>query len=307
MNGNGARLPKPVGARDYLLMRDHHQTPLQREQARDRRTDIKAWVAVAAITLGFFLVDIVSERTDATYAGEPERWHFLVLFDGSSIIVLMALFPALVWLTHRWPLSLQDWRRTVPLYALASLIWSGLHVAGMVAIRKVLYPAFYGNPYEFNRAGGFWLEMLYEYRKDCLTFILYLAVIYAFRHIADLRREIETARAEARRSSRITLKSGGTTLFLEAHRIDWARAAGNYVEISADGKIHLARITLTALEAQLQAAGAGTVRTHRSWLVNKAHLREVKPTGDGDQMAILSSGDEVPVSRRYREALQAAD
>ncbi|GGD01747.1 hypothetical protein GCM10011342_08500 [Aquisalinus flavus] len=300
-------MPATADPRDYQHMTEQrHHPQLQAEQARDRRTDIWAWVAVVIITLGFFIVDIVSEMTDGTYAGEPGRWQQFVLFDGSSIVVLFALFPVLLWLTRRWPLSLQDWKRIIPIYALASLIWSAIHIAGMVAIRKVLYPLIFEGLYSFNRAGGFWLEMLYEYRKDLLTFTLYLAVIYAFRHMADLRREVQTARTEARRSSRITLKSGGSTIFLDAQRVDWARAAGNYVEISAGGTVHLARISLTALDEQLQAAGTDIVRTHRSWLVNRARLREVRPTGEGDQIAILQSGEEVPVSRRYRDALAAS-
>ncbi|NHK27793.1 LytTR family transcriptional regulator [Parvularcula flava] len=285
------------------MSEQRHHPQLEAEQARDRRTDMWAWLAVIIITLGFFLVDIVSEMTDGTYAGDPARWHQFVFFDGSSIVVLFALFPVLLWLTRRWPLSLQEWKSVLPIYALASVGWSGLHIAGMVTIRKVLYPVLFEGQYSFSRAGGFWLELLYEYRKDLLTFILYLAVIYAFRHMAELRREVETARAEAGRSSRITLKSGGSMIFLDAHAVDWARAAGNYVEISAGGKMHLARITLTALDEQLQASGADIVRTHRSWLVNKARLREVRPTGDGDQIAILQFGEEVPVSRRYRDAL----
>lgn len=294
--------------RDYPAMSEQrHHPQLEAEQARDRRTDLRAWLAVIIITLGFFIVDIVSEMTDGTYAGDPGRWHQFVLFDGSSILVLFTLFPVLLWLTRRRPLSLQEWKTVLPIYALASLVWSAMHIAGMVAIRKVLFPLFYEGHYSFSRAGGFWLEVLYEYRKDLLTFTLYLAVIYAFRHMAELRRELQTARAEASRSSRITLKSGGSTIFIDAHAVDWARAAGNYVEISAGGKMHLARITLTALDEQLQASGAEIVRTHRSWLVNKARLREVRPTGDGDQIAILQAGEEVPISRRYRDALSAEE
>jgi DNA-binding LytR/AlgR family response regulator len=280
---------------------------LQREQARDRRTDRWAYAAVALITAGFFVVDLVSEMTDGAAAGKPDRWLRLFIADGSSVLVLLALFPVLLWLTRRWPLTLADWRSTLPAYFVTSLLWSGVHVAAMVTIRKLVYPLVYGTAYIFARDDGVLWEFVYEYRKDLLTFVLQIAVIYTFRHIAELRQELHAARREAQRTSRVTLKCGGTTLFLDAHSIEWARAAGNYVEIRAHGKLHLARSTLSGLEAQLQASGADIVRTHRSWLVNRAEVRRVRPTGDGDQSAELSSGELVPVSRRYRDVLAAGD
>ena len=276
-----------------------------REMARDRRIDLWAWLIVSAILIGFFSVDVLSEMTDAAYAGKPGAWHRFFFFDGTSNLVLVTMLPLLLWFTRRVPFDLADWKTSLPLYALASLVWSVVHVGAMVVLRKLLYPAFFDGPYRFERIGGIGLEFLYEYRKDLLGFAVFIGIIYAIRRIAELRRELEVAREEAGRTARLTLKSGGSTLFLDAGAIDWAKAAGNYVEISAGGRIHLARITLTALEDQLGAAGAGILRTHRSWLVNGERIAEIRPTGDGDQVAMLSTGDEVPVSRRYRESVAA--
>lgn len=278
---------------------------LKQEQARDLKIDLIAWLAVALVTIGFLIVDVISEVTDGAVAGEPDRWRTLLLMDGSSILVLMAIMPLVLWFTHRFPLSLQNWKTMLPLYLGASVIWSIIHVIGMVAIRLVLYPMMFGGDYSFERANGILGEWIYEYRKDLWTFALYIWVIYTARRMGELQREVRAAKAEARRTSRVTLKCGGTTLFIDAASIDWARAAGNYVEISAGGKVHLARITLTGLLDQVQAANSDIVRTHRSWLVNQARISEVRPTGDGDQTALLASGAEVPVSRRYRENLAA--
>ena len=64
-------------------------------------------------------------------------------------------------------------------------------------------------------------------------------------------------------------------------------------------------MTLAALQDQLHAAGADTVRVHRSWLVARRAVAELKPTGSCDMTAVLASGREIPVSRRYRDALEA--
>ena len=50
-------------------------------------------------------------------------------------------------------------------------------------------------------------------------------------------------------------------------------------------------------------AGVDAVRTHRSFLVNRAAITETVPTGEGDVRILLSDGSEVPGSRRYREGL----
>ncbi len=71
--------------------------------------------------------------------------------------------------------------------------------------------------------------------------------------------------------------------------------------------MHLARMTLKALEDQLEAAGAETVRVHRSWLVSRNAIAEIRPGSSGDQQIKLSSGLHVPVSRRYKNRLALDD
>jgi len=70
----------------------------------------------------------------------------------------------------------------------------------------------------------------------------------------------------------------------------------------ADGRTPLMRATLTGLEQQL--AAGGFVRTHRSWLVNLRHVRESEPTGSGDFVLRMADSGEVPLSRRYSEAVR---
>jgi len=81
-----------------------------------------------------------------------------------------------------------------------------------------------------------------------------------------------------------------------------ATAAGNYVEFRLqDGRRPLMRATLSRVEATLSAHGF--VRTHRSWLVNAAHLRSVAAEGSGDYQLELHDGVQAPLSRRFPQAL----
>ena len=61
------------------------------------------------------------------------------------------------------------------------------------------------------------------------------------------------------------------------------------------------RATLSSVESAL--AGAGFVRTHRSWLANPAHVTEIEAEGSGDYGIGLTDGTRLPLSRRYPEAL----
>jgi len=66
----------------------------------------------------------------------------------------------------------------------------------------------------------------------------------------------------------------------------------------------LMRATLGAIETAL--APHGFVRTHRAWLVNRRHIRELAPAGSGDGTLALTGGLAVPLSRRLRAAVTAA-
>ena len=59
---------------------------------------------------------------------------------------------------------------------------------------------------------------------------------------------------------------------------------------------------MTHLMAQL--AGGPFARTHRSFIVNVDRIQEIR-TVDGKARVLLKSGQDVPLSRGYREAFEA--
>ena len=64
----------------------------------------------------------------------------------------------------------------------------------------------------------------------------------------------------------------------------------------------LHRATLAAIEAQL---GPGFARVHRSRLVRRDAVRELRTLNSGDFELVLSDGRVIAGSRRYRDRLQA--
>ena len=105
-----------------------------------------------------------------------------------------------------------------------------------------------------------------------------------------------TAVAVALLRSRVGQTPASQQLKLLPRQIDWVRAAGNYVEIRAAGRIVVQRASIGAVEREL--AGHGFVRIHRSMLVRRDRIARVRPHD-----VVLHDGTHLPVGKRYRAAL----
>jgi two-component system LytT family response regulator len=105
--------------------------------------------------------------------------------------------------------------------------------------------------------------------------------------------------------SRLPVKSGGRTLFVDLAAVDWMEAADNYVRLHAQGREYLVRETLAALDAQLDPDVFA--RIHRRVIVRIDRIAEVRPISHGDAEIVLRSGTRLAVSRTWRHRLSAAD
>lgn len=111
-----------------------------------------------------------------------------------------------------------------------------------------------------------------------------------------------TVPAAARTTVRhFTVKDEERFRFVPASAVDWIEAAGNYVRLHSEGGTYRIRSTLGGLEERLDPTRF--VRIHRSTIVNLDRVREVQPWFSGDYLAILATGDQLRVSRTYRDAL----
>ncbi len=81
--------------------------------------------------------------------------------------------------------------------------------------------------------------------------------------------------------------------------IDWIEAADNYVELHLDGRVLLRRMTMGAAERQL--AGAGFIRIHRRFLINRR--KPVSITGSNGDRRVRIAGAELPIGSRYASRL----
>jgi two-component system LytT family response regulator len=100
---------------------------------------------------------------------------------------------------------------------------------------------------------------------------------------------------------RLVVKTEDGVLLLNAGEVDWLEAAGNYVCVHIGKQNHIVRDSLCHLESCLDPDSFA--RIHRSTVVNLNRIRELRPHWHGDYRIVLQNGQELPLSRRYREAL----
>ena len=278
----------------------------QRYRPWRRAVEIGFWVALhVANAVGNSLTTLIDIRraglSDRFADWEPAVWEW------SSNLVLLALVPFLVWFTRRFPLHFDTWRRNLPWHVLGSLAWSIAHVAAMVAIRKAVYAA-QGGHYDF---GPVLFEFGYEYLKDIRGYVASVMVIEVYR--LALRRVQGEARlldapdddppAEpVERPERFLVRKLGREFLVNAADIEWAQAAGNYVNLHVKQRDYPLRTTIAALETRLDPARFQ--RVHRSFLVNLDQVGAIEPLDTGDARLHLRDGGVLPCSRTYRQQLR---
>ena len=79
------------------------------------------------------------------------------------------------------------------------------------------------------------------------------------------------------------------------------RGGGYYACLHVAGKSHLLRRKMSDLERELDPASF--CRIHRSTIVNRDRVREMKLNAAGEYDVVLRDGTRLRMSRRYRDRL----
>ncbi len=93
---------------------------------------------------------------------------------------------------------------------------------------------------------------------------------------------------------------GGEELIATA-TVDYIAAEDVYARVHANGKRYLLRVTLDALERELDSAHF--VRVHRSYIVRIDRIAAVRRLANGNRIVRLTNGARIPVSRRRRQVV----
>jgi LytTr DNA-binding domain len=265
------------------------------------------YAGVAVIVAAACLVNAFSVDYDLTRLGRPHRWWEPFVWEASSAILVTALLglPRQAAKLTAGIIS-RPLQSGLLLVALA-LVFSALHVGGMVLLRDLVYAAA-GAAYSFDWSVG---QVFYELRKDLFSFSIIGVVFWLAERAFGLIVLAPTGRSdthgnaptiEAAASSRLWLRDGRNTILVDAGDILYVTSAGNYVEyVIATGQRHLIRTTLQAEAARLSCLGFA--RVHRTRLVNVQRIVAVmwRPSGDFDLR--LDNGEMIAGSRRYKASV----
>ena len=102
--------------------------------------------------------------------------------------------------------------------------------------------------------------------------------------------------------SRLTVKSGEHTAFVEVRDVDYIEAAGNYAILHAGATNHILRETLANLEVKLSPKRF--LRVSRSAIVNLDRIKAIQPAMRGEHIVVLKNGRELTLTRGVREVQQ---
>lgn len=105
-----------------------------------------------------------------------------------------------------------------------------------------------------------------------------------------------------RYATMLPIRVGRETIRLDVAAIDWIDAAGDYMCVHASGQTHVLRATMKELEEMLDPQVFQ--RVHRSTIVNLARVRSLRPHLNGECFLKLESGQEVKLSRSFRDKVE---
>jgi len=106
----------------------------------------------------------------------------------------------------------------------------------------------------------------------------------------------------ARYPNQMTIRVRRRMFSLEVGAISWIQGASQYSRVHTKNGEYLLSRTLASLECELDPTRF--FRIHRSAIVNAAHVREVRSSGDGRYNIYLHGGQALPMGRARREILE---
>ena len=120
---------------------------------------------------------------------------------------------------------------------------------------------------------------------------------------ADVRALIDELRLTSGLPKRFVVRTPRGHYFVRAEDIETATADGNYIALSAGGRVHLVRETMKSFEAKVDPARF--VRIHRSTIVCIDRIARIEALGHGAYRITMHSGARFDSSPTYGQRIHA--
>lgn len=99
----------------------------------------------------------------------------------------------------------------------------------------------------------------------------------------------------------MVIKEKGREYRVPVKEVLFIRAEGNYLILQTKTRHYLLRMTMNMVETDLDPAIF--MRIHRSFMVNNAHVRNTRYSGNNEFLFTMSNGQHILSGRSYKEAI----
>lgn len=120
--------------------------------------------------------------------------------------------------------------------------------------------------------------------------------------LLDLMREHMHSKSEY--TEQFIIKEKGREWKVPVDEIIYLRAEGNYLHLQLKDKHHLYRMTMNAVETELDPARF--LRIHRSYMVHTTHVRNHRYSGNNEFIFSMANGERIVSGRSYKEQIAKA-
>lgn len=101
----------------------------------------------------------------------------------------------------------------------------------------------------------------------------------------------------------LSLQENGRVLVIDLDDVHWIESSGNYVTLHLDDRFHAYRMTMNAIEAELDPQIH--LRIHRSFIVNIRYIDQVDYMNNNVYRFQLAAGLELTSGRSYKESIES--
>ena len=218
---------------------------------------------------------VISNRRDLN---PPPDWHVYV-WELSSVVVVAVLALVIYRFEQRYRITGPGVWRRLPLHAVAAVVFSVVHVALMVWLRKLAY-AMGGDHYDFGPVvGGFF----YEFQRDLVTYAGIVITCALLRTVRERRRQ-QLRELELRKAAS-DARLAHLTAQMEPHFIfNTLNAISNrmYEDVAAADRMVVALADLLRAAMARDGTDCVTVAEDARWLEAYCHLMAERQPGQLD-------------------------
>ncbi|HSR69765.1 MAG TPA: histidine kinase [Acidobacteriota bacterium] len=123
------------------------------------------WGIYFAFWTALGVLNAATAVTDMAPFGTPA--YRPIIYEMSSLYMIGLLVPLVAWVTRRFPLRKETWKRHLAAHLLALPLFSLAHTGGMVLLRKIALGLLFAETYVFSSDWvDFRNDLLYEFYKD---------------------------------------------------------------------------------------------------------------------------------------------